>query len=261
MGEMILNPESAEKLVRQTLADQVLDRLMALIEHGDLPPGSRLPGERALMARFGVGRPAVREALQALEKMGLIEIRHGERARVVALEPSRVLRQMDVAARQLLSASAEMRDALREARLGFEQFLVREAARRASRKDVEGLRQALAAQEAARGDPARFVRADIGFHVAIARLAGNPLYPALSEAMLGWIFRFFPRLLHAPNVEDVTLKEHAAILAAVGKRNPEAAARAMKRHLMRAHPRYQKAGGAPEERKRGSAPGRSRNKR
>jgi DNA-binding FadR family transcriptional regulator len=261
MGKMILNPESAEKLVRQTLADQVLDRLMALIEHGDLPPGSRLPGERALMARFGVGRPAVREALQALEKMGLIEIRHGERARVVALEPSRVLRQMDVAARQLLSASPEMREALREARLAFEQFLVREAALRASRSDVEGLRRALAAQEAARGDPARFVRADIGFHVAIAGLAGNPLYPALSEAMLGWIFRFFPRLLHAPNVEDITLKEHAAILAAIGKQDPEAAARAMKRHLLRAHPRYQKTGGAAEQRKRGSAPGRSRNKR
>jgi DNA-binding FadR family transcriptional regulator len=258
---MILNPDASEKLVRQKLADQVLDRLMALIEQGELPPGSRLPGERALMARFGVGRPAVREALQALEKMGLIEIRHGERARVLPMEPARVLQQMDAAARQLLSASPEMRDALREARLAFEQFLVREAARRAGRNDMEALRQALAAQEAARGDPARFVRADIGFHVAIARMAGNPLYPALSEAMLGWIFRFFPRLLHAPNVEDVTLKEHAAVLAAIGKRDPEAAARAMKRHLLRAHPRYPKAGGAAEEQKRASLQGAKRNKR
>jgi len=251
-------PDSAEKLVRQTLADQVLDRLLALMEQGELPPGSRLPGERALMARFGVGRPAVREALQALEKMGLIEIRHGERARVVALEPSRVLRQMDVAARQLLSASPEMREALREARLAFEQFLVREAARRARRQGLESLREALAAQKAARGDPARFVAADIGFHVAIARLAGNPLYPALSEAMLGWIFRFFPRLLHAPNVEDVTLKEHAAILAAIQKRDPEAAARAMRRHLLRAHPRYPKESGGDADRRRAEAPGRNK---
>ena len=250
---MLSAPDAAERLVRQTLADQVLDRLLALMEQGGLPPGSRLPGERALMARFGVGRPAVREALQALEKMGLIEIRHGERARVVALEPARVLRQMDVAARQLLSASPEMREALREARLAFEQFLVREAARRAGRKGAAPLREALAAQEAARGDPARFVGADIGFHVAIARLAGNPLYPALSEAMLGWIFRFFPRLLHAPNVEDVTLKEHAAILAAIEKRDPEAAARAMRRHLLRAHPRYPKESGGAAGRRRAEA--------
>jgi DNA-binding FadR family transcriptional regulator len=238
---MELSPEGSEKLVRQKLADQVLDRLLAMMERGDLPPGSRLPGERALMARFGVGRPAVREALQALEKMGLIEIQHGERARVIRPDPSRVLRQMDAAVRHLLTCSPDLRDAVREARLAFEQFLVRETARRVTASGLEALRQALAAQEGARGDPARFVRADIAFHVTIASLAGNPLYPALSEAMLGWIFGFFPRLLRAPNVEDLTLKEHAAILQAIEKKDPEAAARAMKRHLLRAHPRYQRA--------------------
>jgi DNA-binding FadR family transcriptional regulator len=235
------SPDGSEKLVRQKLADQVLDRLLAMMERGDLPPGSRLPGERALMARFGVGRPAVREALQALEKMGLIEIQHGERARVIRPDPARVLRQMDAAVRHLLTCSPETREALRQARLVFEQFLVREAAGRVTASGLETLRQALEAQEAARGDPARFVRADIRFHVAIASLAGNPLYPALGEAMLGWIFGFFPRLLRAPNVEDLTLKEHAAILRAIEKKDPEAAARAMKRHLLRAHPRYQQA--------------------
>jgi DNA-binding FadR family transcriptional regulator len=235
---MVLTSEGNEKLVRQKLADQVLDRLLAMMERGELPPGSRLPGERALMARFGVGRPAVREALQSLANMGLIEIQHGERARVMRLEPGRVLRQMDGAVRHLLTSSPEIREALRQARLAFEEFLVREAARRAVRHSVDSLRQALAAQQAARGDPASFVRADIRFHVAIASLVGNPLYAALSEAMLSWIFGFFPRLLRAPNVEDLTLKEHAAILRAIEKRDPEAAARAMKRHLLRAHPRY-----------------------
>jgi len=243
---MELSSDGSEKLVRQKLADQVLDRLLALIERGELPPGSRMPGERALMARFGVGRPAVREALQALEKMGLIEIQHGERARVVALTPSRVLRQLDAAARHLLTSSPDMREALRQARLAFEQFLVREAARRATASGLEAVRMALADQQAARWDPARFVRADIRFHVAIASLAGNPLYPAVSEAMLGWIFGFFPRLLRAPNVEDLTLREHGAILRALQKRDPEAAAQAMKRHLMRAHPRYQRALAAAE---------------
>ncbi len=238
---MVLSLDGNEKLVRQKLADQVLDRLLAMMERGELPPGSRLPGERALMDRFGVGRPAVREALQSLENMGLIEIQHGERARVMRLEPGRVLRQMDGAVRHLLTSSPEMREALRQARLAFEEFLVREAARRAARNGLDPLRQALAAQQAARGDPASFVRADIRFHVAIASLVGNPLYPALSEAMLSWIFGFFPRLLRAPNVEDLTLKEHAAILRAIEKRDPEAAARAMKRHLMRAHPRYHRA--------------------
>lgn len=233
-----------EKLVRRKLADQVLDRLLALIERGELPPGSRLPGERTLMERFGVGRPAVREALQTLERMGLIEIQHGERARVVRLDAGTVLRQMDASIRHLLTTSPEMREALREARLAFELFLVQQAARQATKEGIEQLRQTLEAQEAARGDAVRFMTADIRFHVTIASLTRNPLYPALSEAMLGWIFGHFPRLLHAPNVEDLTLKEHAAILKAIEKRDPEAAARAMNRHLARAHPRYH---GAPAE--------------
>ncbi len=241
IGEMEWTAENGEKVVRRKLADQVLDRLLAMIESGQAPPGSRLPGERALMARFGVGRPAVREALQSLEKMGLIEIRHGERAQVVRLDPNHVLRRMDAAARQLLTSSPEMRESLAQARLAFEQFLAREAAKRAHRDDIEKLRDALAAQEAARGDPARFVRADMGFHVTLAGLSGNPIYPALSQAMLSWIFGFFPRLLRAPNVEDLTLREHAAILRAIEKKDPDAAERAMKRHLTRAHPRYRLA--------------------
>jgi DNA-binding FadR family transcriptional regulator len=230
--------DDSEKLVRKKLADQVLDRLLALIERGELPPGSRLPGERALMQRFGVGRPAVREALQTLERMGLIEIQHGERARVIRLDASRVLRRMDASVRHLLTSSPEMRDALRQARQEFEQFLVREAARRANGEGIGQLRNALEAQRAARGDAVRFMTADIRFHVTIASLTGNPLYSALSEAMLGWIFGLFPRLLRAPNVEDLTIREHAAILKAIENHDPDAAARAMKRHLSRAHPRY-----------------------
>ncbi len=236
--------DDREKLVRKKLADQVLDRLLALIERGELPPGSRLPGERALMQRFGVGRPAVREALQTLERMGLIEIQHGERARVIRLDASRVLRRMDASVRHLLTSSPEMREALRQARQEFEQFLVREAARRANEGGIEQLRSALEAQKAARGDAVRFMTADIRFHVTIASLTGNPLYSALSEAMLGWIFGLFPRLLRAPNVEDLTVKEHTAILKAIENHDPDSAARAVKRHLTRAHPRYH---GAPAE--------------
>ncbi len=107
--------------------------------------------------------------------------------------------------RQLLKSSPEVRSALREARLAFKPFLAREAARRVSREAVEALHEVLADQEAARDDPGRFVRADISFHITLAKLSGNPIYPALSEAMLGRFFGFLPRLLRAPNAEHLTL--------------------------------------------------------
>ncbi|MEO1200705.1 MAG: GntR family transcriptional regulator [Pseudomonadota bacterium] len=67
---------------RRKLSEGVLSNLLGEIRSGALQPGDSMPSERALMQSYGIGRPAVREALQSLERMGLIEIRHGERAKV-----------------------------------------------------------------------------------------------------------------------------------------------------------------------------------
>src|SRR3990172_8982152 len=61
----------------QTLHDQVAGRLAALVLDGPLPPGHQLPPERELMARLGVSRPTLREALQALAELELFEARPG----------------------------------------------------------------------------------------------------------------------------------------------------------------------------------------
>ena len=75
-----------EPIVRRKLSDEVFDRLKAMIVSGERGPGETLPSERELMARFGVGRPAIREAMQALANLGLVTIHHGERARVQELQ-------------------------------------------------------------------------------------------------------------------------------------------------------------------------------
>ena len=67
---------------RRKLSDEVQDRLLTIIHSEKLSPGDSLPSERELMASFGVGRPAIREAMQNLQRMGLVEIRHGERPKV-----------------------------------------------------------------------------------------------------------------------------------------------------------------------------------
>ena len=59
--------EADDKIVRLKLSDQVFRRLRQLVASGELSAGDVVPSERALMERFGVGRPAVREALQAMQ--------------------------------------------------------------------------------------------------------------------------------------------------------------------------------------------------
>ena len=66
------NRQNPDRIIRRKLSDQVLDRLRDMILSGEVKPGDPLPSERSLMERFGVGRPAVREALQALHQNGLI---------------------------------------------------------------------------------------------------------------------------------------------------------------------------------------------
>ena len=81
-----------------------LDIAVAALE---LKPGDEMPSERVLMERFGVGRPAIREAMQALANMGLVNISHGERAKVLQLTAKSLFRQVDLTAKIMLSQSTD----------------------------------------------------------------------------------------------------------------------------------------------------------
>ncbi len=93
---------------RRKLFQEVLDRLIERIRSGEFRPGSQLPSERELMTSYGVGRPAVREALQALERDGIVTISHGERARVVMPTAGSMIEQIASSARHLLSVEPGM---------------------------------------------------------------------------------------------------------------------------------------------------------
>jgi DNA-binding FadR family transcriptional regulator len=238
MPDALLRGSAEDKIVRRKLSDLVLERLEDLILSGEIPSGETLPSEHELMERFGVGRPAVREALQSLHTMGLITISHGERSRVNELTPDAVLRQGDAVARMLLNAATENLEELKQARCLFEIGMVRVGTPGISDAAVAELRALIEAQRACLGDPAAFIRADIAFHVRIAALSGNRILSAVSQAMLGWLFRFHSDLLIWSGHEDVTLAEHAAIVDALQAGDPDQAAAVMEAHLSRSNPFY-----------------------
>ncbi|GGG71839.1 GntR family transcriptional regulator [Salipiger pallidus] len=227
------------KIVRRKLSDQVLERLHDMIREGELKPGDTMPSERALMDRFGVGRPAVREALQSLHNSGLITINHGERSRVNAIDASTVLHQGDELARLVLSSTPASLEQLKEARQMFEVGLVRVATERATPEDVAELRRLVEAQRAQLGNPHDFIAADMDFHRKLATLAGNPIIAALSDVMLGWLFEHHISLLHRSGSEQVTLAEHAKITDHIEAGDTEGAADEMRRHLQRSRESFE----------------------
>ncbi len=177
-------------IVRRKLSDEVVERLLGEIESGRWGAGDKLPPERALMEEYGVGRPSVREAMQRLASMGLVEISHGERATVKTMDARNMLEQIDRSARHLLLSSPNTLEHLKEARLMFEAGMVRIAAAKASAKDIAALNACVDRLEKSAGEVDEFVRADIDFHIAIASVSGNPIYSALSESMLNWLAEF-----------------------------------------------------------------------
>lgn len=234
-----LGPTNDGKIVRRKLSDQVLERLHDMIRSGELRPGDTMPSERALMDRFGVGRPAVREALQSLHNSGLITINHGERSRVNPIDASLVLHQGDDLARLVLTSTPASLDQLKHARQLFEVGMVRVATQSATEADVAELRALVEAQRAHLGDPQAFISADMDFHRKLAAMAGNPIITAVSDAMLGWLFEHHISLLHRSGSEQVTLAEHAKITDHIASGDQEAAADEMRRHLERSRESFE----------------------
>ena len=227
-----------ERIIRRKLSDEVQDRLLRLISEGNLKPGDAMPSERELMERFGVGRPAIREAMQSLANMGLVSISHGERARVQELTAQSIIRQVDQSAQIMLSRSSDSLEHLKSARLFFERGMVREAAARATAEDIARLRATVTEQRALLGKAPEFMVADMRFHTQIAPISGNPIFVSVSEAMLGWLKAYHTELLIWSGKETHTLAEHSEIVDALARRDADAAEAAMVKHLQRSSGLY-----------------------
>lgn len=219
-----------EIIQRRKLHAEVAARIEEQIHAGRWAEGDQLPSERDLMEVFGVGRPAVREALLSLEKMGLIALRSGERARVTAPRPEFLLGQLSGAARWLLTMPDGVRH-FQEARLLFETALARHAAERASRGKLAALETALDNNRVALGDLAAFERTDVAFHFEIAALPGNPIFTAMHQASVEWLTQQRAISLKNPGADRQAFEAHRRIFEAIRARDPDRAEREMQAHL------------------------------
>lgn len=223
---------------RRKLYQEVMDRLMQTIRDGAYVAGDQLPSERELMETYGVGRPAIREALQNMAQLGLISIAHGERARVAKPSFRHLFESIALTTSGILRNSAQSLQDLKQARLLFEVQMVRMAAERAGPDDIARLQGRLQAHHESLVDLSNFFHYDMLFHREIATITGNSIYPALSEALMGWLSEFYTQLVRVPGTEELTLGEHARILDAIAAGDPDAAEAAMRDHVLRANKLY-----------------------
>jgi DNA-binding FadR family transcriptional regulator len=229
-----------DPIQRRKLYQEVLDRLTARIVAGEFGPNDQLPSERELMESYSVGRPAVREALQHLERTGIVAITHGERARIVVPTPEMLVAQIAGGARHLLSMQPDSLGHLKGARLFLETGMARLAVEHADEAALIELRRLVEAQRRAIADPEAFVRCDMSFHRQIAAMSGNPIFPAIIEGMFRWLGEYYRSMVRAPGAEALTLAEHERIIDAIAAQDATRAEQAMRDHLTRANTMYRR---------------------
>jgi len=224
------SPADKPAIRRRRLYEDVASGLEAMIRDGALSPGDALPSERDLTAQFGVGRTAVREALFHLKKMGVIELKSGERARVIRPTPEAVVESLAGAARHMLAEPDGVRQ-FQEARVFFEVGLARHAAKHATAADIKALAAALEANRQSIGDLAKFERTDVAFHYVLALIPGNPIFTALHSAIAEWLVEQRHVTLTFPGNNKLAYRAHKAIHDAIVARDPDRAERMVRAHL------------------------------
>lgn len=215
---------------RQTVAEEIREAIGERIRNGELAPGSKLPSERELCEQFGVARTSVREAIQGLTTLGLLEKR-ANRSYVVEHLPN-ISFDGDDRRKRRVSELFEVRQVV-------EIPIARRAAVRASAAD-----RAAIAELAARFNPdmplAEFRELDRQFHWAVARGCGNATLAELYGKVLESLFQSteLDELLTARSnrkvVREVIQKSaaaHQAIARAIAEGDWSAVAEEAEHHL------------------------------
>jgi GntR family transcriptional repressor for pyruvate dehydrogenase complex len=213
------------------MSDQVFEQLKDLIFRGHIKPGERLMTERELAQNLGVSRPTVREAINKLAAMHLIEHRQGQGTFV---NPPNAGADKNPLAAVINGQDASLMNLL-EVRLGLECNAVALAAQRATEEDVRELEKSLQEMAAAIGEGNLGSDADITFHMAIAYATKNVVQIHIMKSLYDLLFHGIQENLQHLYTEPMNpkeiLRQHTDILDAIRQRDPDAAYAAMKRHI------------------------------
>ncbi|MGK6320032.1 FadR/GntR family transcriptional regulator [Sphingomonas sp. DT-204] len=214
-------------MAERRLFQEIAQRIADLVDRGEFPPGSRLPGERELAERFGVSRVTIREAEIALQATGLVRIKTGSGVYVTDAAMTRTSEFPPITAFELT-----------EARSLFEAEAAALAAPIITDEQIARLERLLAEMsEDDDEDSDRATDADRDFHLTIASASDNQAIIHVISSL--WRMRTeiaevrttYATVCHHDG--PTRHQEHVAIVEALRARDPQAARVAMRQHFGR----------------------------
>jgi GntR family transcriptional repressor for pyruvate dehydrogenase complex len=221
--------EKIKPVEKFVLIDQIIEKIEKLITSGDLNPGDFLPGERILSEKLGVSRTSLRQALKALNVMGVLEILPGKKTYIkesfsdILINPFRFIRAVH---------SIKIKE-LFEARCVLEEGFVQMAAKKAKPNDISQIKSYIDYAEKNIDNKDEFVYSEFKFHQYIFEVADNKVLTAVMNSLneLLLVLEKYEKDYLDNSDRALSLQQHKEIYRAIKEKDPEKARDAMRIHL------------------------------
>lgn len=217
---------SIKPIKKVNVSEQVFEQMKGMMTRGEWKPGEKLPSENELAERFGVSRITIRQALQKLNVLGLLETRLGEGSFVREIEPGDSMNALLPAVlfnRDMLMQVEEFREIV-------EVESVKLAAERGSGEDIAALRRILKKMERCQGNPKKFGAADLEFHMKLGEMTKNDLVVKTERILQSTLQEAIEDIVRGIGYE-LGLHYHGKLIEAMEKHDSQWAADLMKEHL------------------------------
>jgi len=216
---------------KDKISTQIMRQIQDAIMEGKLKPGQALPQEKDLVAKFGVSKHTLREALRTLETLGFITIRRGAGGGPVVSEIDWATAR-DYFSRFLHFQQFSLAD-IAEVRKLVEPYIARKAAQQISPENLKEL-------QATHEDCVRAFHAnedivrnetEVRFHVLLGKFAANPFLWVLLDFVNNMLADAKHKLKPGREFSAKVIEAHRRIIDAIENRAPELAAQAMFDHV------------------------------
>lgn len=215
---------------RRKLSDYVLDEIKRMLIEGELKEGDKLPNQNEFAAQLGVSRLPLREAMQKLSQLGVIDEKPGVGTRIIKGNPATW--ETDLQAPFLSDAQAALE--LLEARRALETTIIQASMKKLKENDILLLQEDIDRMERAlsRQDVGAYLKSDMSFHFHLAGGAHNRYLMHMLQTIQKLLEQFMMEIFsEIPALIPDSMTHHQRIFEHIKNYDMKAATASMKGHL------------------------------
>lgn len=220
-----------QKISPRKISDEIIEQFKGLLSSGQLKPGDELPSERKLADSIGVSRPPLREALNALQALGFIEIKPRSKIIVKSITEKPLEDPLSLLLEQDIGKLFE----LLEIRRAMESWSAYKAAERANQRDIQKLHEVIQKDQENLKNNRDDAKTDADFHVSISLATHNTLFSHLMASCyhLLWKTQRISRqkIFRKKQNRYLIAEQHLKIFEAIKNRDPHKARKEAGNHI------------------------------